>query len=58
MPATEAGIKSYVKGRVTKVNDVPLCETVHNLYAPSPQEADVKTSMARLKETASCRAGK
>ena len=63
MPATEAGIKSYwrcenheckLEGRVTTVNDVPVCETGHNLHVPSPQEAEVKTSMARLKETASC----
>ena len=61
MPATEAGVKIYwicenreCKGRVTTVNDVPVRETGHNLHAPSPQEAEVKKSMARLKEAASC----
>ena len=57
----EAGIKTYwrcknryCKGRVTTVNDVPVCETGNNLHAPNPQEAEVKKSMARLKEAASC----
>ena len=35
------------------MNDVPVRETGHNFHAPSPQEAEVKTFMARLKETAS-----
>ena len=48
MPASEAGIKPYwrsenreYKDRVTTVNDVPVGETGHNLYTPSPQEAEV-----------------
>ena len=35
------------------MNDVPVCETGNNLHAPNPQEAEVKKSMARVKEAAS-----
>ena len=59
MPATEAGVKRYWRcencdseGRVITVNDIHMCETGHNMHAPSPQKTAVKNQMTQLKDAA------
>ena len=45
---TEPEIKIYwrrenrnCKGRITTVNDVPICETAHDMHIPSKQEVEI-----------------
>ena len=57
MPASEAGVKRFWRcencdseGRVITVNDIHMCETGHNMHAPSPQKTAVKNRMTHLKD--------
>ena len=45
---TEPAFKIYwrcenrnCKGRITTVNDVPICETAHDMHIPSKQEVEI-----------------